>query len=178
MKLSPFLTIFLIMLFSSLAQAQQIDSEKSKVVFEIGNFRINTVEGTFNGMHGKVNFNPNNITNAVFDVCVDAATIDTDIKKRDEHLRGEDFFNASKYPEICIKVQSVERKGDQYIANGELSMTGETGDITIIFTYEDQTLRGKFSVKRLDYGLGPSTSTLTASNEVDITIICKLNFRN
>src|SRR6056297_443640 len=172
MMRTPFLTVFLFLLFSSLAQAQQIDAEKSKVIFEIGNFKINTVEGTFNGMHGKVKFNPDNMTNAVFDVCVDAATIDTDIKKRDEHLRGEDFFNAAKYPEICIKVQSIQRQDDQYISNGELTMTGETGDITIIFTYEDQTLRGKFTVKRLDYGFGAGTSTLTASNEVDITIIC------
>lgn len=176
MKWTLLLVFVATLLFSKLALTQQIDTEKSMVVFEIGNFKINTVEGTFKGMHGKVIFNPDNMTNAVFDVCVDAATVDTDIKKRDEHLRGEEFFNAAKYPEICIKVQSIKKEADQYIANGELTMTGKKGNITIYFTYEDQTLKGKFSVKRLDYGLGANTSTLTASNEVNITIICKLDY--
>lgn len=164
-----------VLVFSFLSAASQpIDKEKSKVLFEIGNFKINTVEGTFHGMHGKVNFNPNDLKNSEFDVCIDAATANTDNNSRDKHLRGEDFFNVKVYPEICIKVNSIEKLNGKFMADSELTMLGVTRSVDIPFVYENNTLTGTFEIKRLDYGLGKGTGTFTVSNEVEITIVCVL----
>lgn len=170
------LTLILIaFIISSLGlNAQKIDSQDSRVLFEVGNLKINTVEGSFKGMRGNVKFNPSEIAKAEFDVCVDAATVDTDNSKRDEHLRSEEFFNPGKFPKICIEVVRIQKDGDKYMANSRLTMLGVTRDVLIPFTFSDQTLKGTFSIQRLNYGLGADTSTFMISNEVEITIICKL----
>jgi len=169
--------IFIIVIISFLSFysfSQPINEDKSKVLFEIGNFKINTVEGTFHGMQGKVNFNPNDLVNSEFDVCIDASTANTGNNSRDKHLRGEDFFNVKVYPEICIKVNSIEKLNGKYMAESELTMLGVTRSVDIPFVYENNTLTGTFEVKRLDFGLGKDTGTFTVSNEVEITIVCVL----
>lgn len=42
---------------------------------------VNSVKGTFKGMSGIVNFDPNNLADSKFDVCIDATTINTGNKK-------------------------------------------------------------------------------------------------
>ena len=169
-----YIKIIILLLVFTNAVSQPVDIERSKVLFEIGNFKINTVEGTFHGMHGKVNFNPNDLVNSEFDVCIDASTANTENNSRDKHLRGEDFFNVKVYPEICIKVNSIEKLNGKYMADSELTMLGVTRSVDIPFVYENNTLTGTFEVKRLDYGLGKGTGTFTVSNDVEITIVCVL----
>ncbi|MDW7692641.1 YceI family protein [Flammeovirgaceae bacterium SG7u.111] len=71
-------TLLLSILVVSASIAQTVDSEKSIVNFKIDNMKINTVEGTFSGMNGNVNFNTNNPANSTFDVRIDASTVNTD----------------------------------------------------------------------------------------------------
>ena len=53
------------------------------VNFRIGNMRVNTVNGTFTGMRGTLQFDPLNLSGSVFSVCIDPATVNTGINRRD-----------------------------------------------------------------------------------------------
>lgn len=156
----------------STISAQSIDKSNSKVSFEISNFRVNDVEGTFTGMEGKVNFDPSDLNNSSFDVCIDAASVNTGIKKRDNHLRTSDFFYVEKYPNICFKSTSISKKGDQYITTGMLTMHGVTKTVMIPFTYSGKTFTGSLKLKRKVYNIGEDTSTFTVGDDVTITIKC------
>lgn len=92
---------------SAIGFSQTINTEKSVVNFKISNMKVNTVKGTFNGMKGEANFKPDNILASIFNVCIDAATVDTGNKKRDEHLQREDYFNVRKYQTICFVSEEV-----------------------------------------------------------------------
>ena len=155
-------------------QAQEIDTENSRVEFEITKLGMLNVEGVIKGMQGTVDFDPAVPENAKFNVCIKAATVKTGIDKRDEHLRTEDFFYVDKYPEICVNSLSVSRTESGYVTKAELTILDVTREVEIPFIYENNTLKGSFTLNRFDYGLGEDTGTVMAGSEVDITIISKL----
>lgn len=155
--------------------AQTINANKSVVNFEIGNLGFNIVNGTFKKMTGKVIFNPTYFANASFEVCVESSTVNTHNKKRDNHLKKEDFFGVEKYPTICFKSESIIIRGVEYLTKGKLTMHGITRQIEIPFTYVDNTFTGFFTVNRYDYNIGSQTSKMMVSQKVEIEIVCVMN---
>ncbi|NOU59853.1 YceI family protein [Marinifilum caeruleilacunae] len=157
--------------FQFLCSSQNIISDKSNIEFRVANLGANKVKGNFSGMTGSVNFDPKNISAASFDVCIDAATLDTRMKKRDAVLKGPKYFDVETYPEICFRSKSVTSTGMSYKVTGTLSMHGERQEAEIIFNYSRKTFTGKLKVNRQDYKLGPSSGVLVGK-QVDITITC------
>lgn len=158
----------------SFANKQEIDQEKSKVTFEISNMKVRTVNGSFSGMKGTIKFNPKDLKNSSFSVCVDAATVNTDNTKRDDHLRTEDFFFVSKYPVICFESELIQKTSTGYMVKGKLTIHGVTKQVTVPFTFENNVLKGSGKINRLDYGIGVDTGTAMVGDEVTITVVCQL----
>ncbi|HLV14132.1 MAG TPA: YceI family protein [Xanthomarina sp.] len=170
-------TLYIVFLFIStlglsLFQNQPIDTSASEVNFKISNFGLNTVKGSFKNMHGTFNFNPKDIENSNFDICIEAATINTGNKKRDKDLRSEDFFEVEKYPNICFKSTTVEKFDGKYITKGNLTVHGVTKVVEIPFEMTNNTFTGYFEIERLDYNVGKDTGTFMVGNTVKITIRC------
>jgi len=172
MYMRIFTTAFLVLSISLTALSQHINSGKSEVNFEVGNLGFNTVDGRFKKMDGMIVFNPNDLSSASFNVCLDASMIDTKNKKRDDHLKNEDFFSVEKYPEICFKSESITKQKESYLVKGKLTMCGVTKLIEIPFTYISKTFSGSFTINRYDYNVGTSTSKFMVSEDVAITIVC------
>jgi polyisoprenoid-binding protein YceI len=159
------------LLSAHFSSAQQtIDAAASKVKFEISNWSISTVEGTFGGMTGTVNINSEDLGNSKIDVCIDAKTVNTENEKRDEHLREEDFFHVEKFPTICFTSTSITTSPEGYIAKGTLTMHGESKEITIPLTYSNNTYNGKLTIDRTEFGVG-SDSGFMVGKEVSLEII-------
>ena len=167
-----FLAVLIFGLISHVT-GQIIHTEKSLIDFKIGNMGVKTVKGTFGGMKGEVRFDTSSLSSSYFNVCIDASTVNTGIKKRDEHLKNEDFFDVANHPVICFKSGHIIKTPEGYVTKGKLTMHGVTREVTIPFLYTQHMLKGTLSVKRLDYGVG-DTGTFLVSDEVDITIICYL----
>src|SRR4029078_10925380 len=92
---------------------------------------------TLSGLKGNIFFDPANLGASNFNVSVDAKTIDTDIENRDEHLRGENYFDVERYPAIVIKsvrISSSTTKPGEYFFMGTLTMRDITKDISFPFT--------------------------------------------
>ncbi|MDQ2179351.1 YceI family protein [Marinifilum sp. D714] len=151
--------------------SQNINTEKSKIEFRVANLGANKVKGNFSGMKGNVNFDPKNISSTSFDVCIDATTFNTRMKKRDKVVKGEKYLDVANYPEICFKSTGVSRNGMSYKLSGILTMHGESKEVEIIFNYSRQTFTGKLQVNRLDFKVGPQSGVLVGK-VIDITITC------
>lgn len=156
------------------ASNSDINQDASLVSFEVKNLSIKTVEGSFKGMHGTVDFNPNDLENSHFHVCVDASTINTGNKRRDNHLREEDFFYVEEYSELCFESENIDATKNGYEVQGKLTMRNVTRIITIPFSYQNKTLTGNFTVKRKDYNVGNNFNNFTISNEVTVSVTCVL----
>jgi polyisoprenoid-binding protein YceI len=94
---------------------------------------------------------------------VQTASVNTNHKKRDDHLRSPDFFNAAKFPTMTYKMKSYTKNGDQYAAVGDLTLLGVTKEVTLTGTFNGTVAdpfggtRAGFSaegtIDRKDFGL-------------------------
>ncbi|MGI5458705.1 YceI family protein [Streptomyces sp. CA-249302] len=116
-----------------------------------------TVKGTFGVVsgHGEVSADGS----ATGTLSLDAASLDTKNAKRDEHLRGGDFFDAANHPEITFAVRSAALSGDTVQVNGQLTVHGisRPQSLTASLTGADAdalTLDTEFTVDRAEFGLG------------------------
>ncbi len=74
------------------------------------------------------------MTKSTVNAVIKAASIDTGIERRDEHLRKADFFDVEKFPEITFKSSRIEKKGKDFIAHGTFMMHGVAKEIMLPFT--------------------------------------------
>lgn len=172
MKKSTLLLIFFFLTSIITVNAQDINTDKSKVKFHITGGGLFKVKGTFTGMQGNFNLNTETLDNSSFDICIDAATINTKNKKRDKHLKNEDFFNIETYPNICFQSNSVSKTETGYLTKGELTLHGVTKTVEIPFDFKNNTFTGNLVINRFDYDLGKDFGTLRVGKEAKITIIC------
>jgi len=114
-----------IMVLPSLATATKwnIDADHSNVGFSVSHLMVSHVKGNFNKYSGIVDINDKDITKSKVDVTIDASSINTNVQKRDEHLKSADFFDVAKYPTLTF----VSKKWTK-AAKGALNVTG---DLTI-----------------------------------------------
>ncbi len=145
---------------------------RSAITFQTKNMGIG-VEGTIGGLQANVQFNPANLASSSIEASVDANTINTDNSSRDEHLRGEDFFNAAHYPKITLKSVSFKhRSGNNYTGTFNLTIKGKTKSMEIPFTFIQKgnslAFKGTFKLNRLEFGIGDSS--LVLSDNVTVII--------
>jgi polyisoprenoid-binding protein YceI len=172
MKNLVWLVLLLLTAGNISAQVMFIDTEASEVEFEVKKFKLFEVEGTFTGMKGTIRFDTSNLEQSNFMVCIDAETVKTGIKKRDNHLRSEEFFDVENFPRICVGSKSIEKKGSGYIMTAALAIRNIEKEVVIPFTYKDKIFEGEFEINRKDYNVGKDFSTFTAGNEIEVEIKC------
>ena len=83
-----------------------IDKDHTTVSFKIRHL-FSKVEGTFNDFAGTFVYDPGHPEQWTAEATIQAASIDTNVEKRDQHLRSKDFFDAGKYPAITFKSTGV-----------------------------------------------------------------------
>jgi len=162
---------------SSFAQNLTPSDPDSKIAFTIKNMGMN-VEGTLKGLKGKMIFDPKNLKSSLFDVTADVNTINTDNKRRDDHLKKPDFFDAEKYPVIAIKTTGIQAKGNNiYFAKAVLTMHGVSKNIQFDFiaktVNEGYNFAAEFSLNRRDYGVGGNSMTMGDEVKVKLDVVGK-----
>jgi polyisoprenoid-binding protein YceI len=161
---------FIILCSFALLSLRPVDSNNS-VTFIIKNFGIDT-KGEFKGLKGTIQWNEENPAASIFNVSINANTINTNIESRDKELKDETYFNTDKYPLITFVSNGIKPGNGNYTATGNLSIKGTTKTITFPFTASKTAngylFNGSFTINRLDFGIGKSSMVL--SDDVDITL--------
>jgi polyisoprenoid-binding protein YceI len=126
-RLVPFMSMLILALAASRVCAQattwQIDPEHTSTQFAVKHMMVSTVRGQFTRTTGTVEWDGKNVSSAVVNIVIDAASIDTHVPTRDNTLRGPEFLNVAKYPTITFKSTKVEPVGP--------GRARVTGDLTI-----------------------------------------------
>jgi len=134
---------------ASANEAYKFDSSGSTIGFTVHQF-LGTTHGKFAGFSGKIDVDREHPENSSVTAQIDVRSIDTQIKKRDDHLRSPEFFNAEKFPRITFKSRSVKRTGPQSgDILGDLTMRGVTRPITLhvkLLTPINETSRTRWAV--------------------------------
>ena len=169
-----YLFLIVTILSGLLINSQTIDTQKSEVSFQIKGGGIFKVKGTFTGFTGDFSFNENDLENSSFSICIDTKTVDSNNKKRDEHLRKEDFFNVEQYPNICFESIEVLKTSDGYKTRGKLTILGITNEVEIPFSFNNNVFTGNIIVNRFDFNLGKDYGTFKVGKEANVSIKCEV----
>jgi polyisoprenoid-binding protein YceI len=89
-----------------------LNKQHTKIGFSIGHMVVSSTDGIFTAFDGKLLFNPQSPEKSGVSVAVSTASIDTDEKARDEHLRTADFFDVEKYPTATFQSTGIKLKSD------------------------------------------------------------------
>ena len=122
---------------SSVAQAKDylIDGAHSSANFKIRHL-ISKTAGTFSDFSGEFSFDEKSPKNFKGEFVIKASSINTNNAKRDEHLRGADFFAVDKHPTLSFKSKEFRpaAKG-KYKLIGDFTMLGVTKPVTFEVEY-------------------------------------------
>ncbi|PWT97225.1 MAG: YceI family protein [Bacteroidetes bacterium] len=174
-------TLFVLALIFAIASSGQNFSPvdgSSSVKFKIKNLGI-SVSGDFKGISGKINFDPNNPDASKFDVSVDAATVNTGIDMRDDHLKGEEYFDVKNYPKISFVSTKITQgpKSGNFIAVGNLTIKKVTKEISIPFKASSQgtdyVFEGEFKINRRDFEVGGGSLTMSDNLTVNLSVLAR-----
>ncbi len=178
MRLTNSITAFVVAGLSSAALANEtykFDPSGSTIGFSVHQF-LGTTHGKFAKFNGRINVDREHPENSSVTAQIDVRSIDTRIKKRDDHLRSAEFFNVEKFPQITFKSRSVKQTGPQSgDILGDLTMHGVTKPVTLhvkLLTPLNETSQTRWGVTvdpitRRDFNLvfAPATETVSGISQ-------------
>jgi polyisoprenoid-binding protein YceI len=169
----------------------ELDSENSSVTFVCKHASFTNVRGMFQKPSGTVVLDEATPVNSKVNATIDVKSITTGVEERDTHLKGPDFFDATKYPVITFVSTGFTKSSDtSYSVTGNLTMRGVTKPVTLAVTASPpfqhygtirRGIEATTSVNRQDFGVGVAAWNVLAEsgglligNTVKITIDAEL----
>ncbi len=114
----------------------KIDATHSQVGFSVRHMVIAKVRGRFTKWNGTLVLNEADLTKSEVRVEIDAASIDTDVADRDNHLRSADFFDVERFPKLTFESSRIEAAGkDSFRVYGDLTIHGVTKEVVLDAEY-------------------------------------------
>ena len=180
-KLFLILTAFVALTaFTTISTTWTNDDAHSQLGFTVTHLGIADVSGTFNDIDVLVQSTQPDFSDASFELTAKAASIDTRVEARNNHLKSVDFFNAEKYPTLNFKSTGIKKAGKtKYKLSGDLTIHGVTKPVTLDLRYKGsvenpmskkQTAGFQLTgtIKRSDFNVGPGFPAAVISDEVRI----------
>ncbi|NQU49727.1 MAG: YceI family protein [Planctomycetes bacterium] len=141
----------------------KMDTTHSWILFKVNHLGLGTAWGSFNKFEGSFVLDSEKAGESSVSLTMDAASVDTNNKKRDDHLKGPDFFNSKEFPTITFTSTKVTGEGKAFKVTGTLEMLGKKKEVTVAMSKigEGQDpwgnhragFEGSFSLDRTDFGM-------------------------
>ena len=179
-----FCTLIVLSMAHAKAPKWEFDRDHSMISFDVRHI-YSITRGFFEDFSGHIFFDLNNIGESGCYFEVQVKSINTNIRKRDNHLRSDDFFAAGKYPLMTFKSELVRHvKANQYEIEGNLTVKDVTKQVVIPLTYlgtrespfeKNRLVAGfeaRFKIDRLEYNVGNGRfyQMGTIGKDVEVTI--------
>jgi polyisoprenoid-binding protein YceI len=184
MKKYLFLTCLLFISTLAFAAEWKSDRAHSSVLFTIKHLVISEVTGRFGDFDIKVNSFRDDFSDMTVEATLKVNSINTEVERRDNDLKSDNFFNAERFPEIRFRSTRVEKIGEnQYKIHGDLSIRDITKPVSFDAVHNGTLRSAKgtragwkatLAINRFDYGLKWNQLTeaggLVAGDMVNITV--------
>ncbi|WP_309055900.1 YceI family protein [Streptomyces sp.] len=161
-----------------------IDPAHSSIGFTVRHAMVTNVRGTFADHEGTLKLDGTDPAASTARIDVRIASVDTGIADRDAHLRGEDFFDAERFPLMTFRsTGAAQLGGDTYRITGDLTIKDVTrplsidlefnGAATDVYGNERVGFEGSAEILRSDWGLtwnaALETGGVMVSDKVKLT---------
>ena len=180
------------LLVPSLSQAAtwKSDPTHASVQFAVSHLMVSTVRGTFDTFDVTATIDENDVSRSSVEATIEVASVNTRNEKRDDHLKGADFFDVATHPTLTFKSKAVEKVQDNaYKVTGDLTLMGVTQEVVLEVTGSPKAMKDPWgnsrvggtvttTINRTDYGLKYNSvldsGGVAIGEEVEITIDIEL----
>jgi len=166
------------------AENYVVDKSHSAVIFGIQHMGLGKTYGRFNDFSGGINFDESSLKKSKIVLSIKTASVDTDNKKRDDHLRNSDFFDAGTYSVMSFNSTSIEKipgKKDVYKVTGQFTLLSETKVISFelkkvgagmhVFAKKPAIgFEAQFTISRKDFDFGKGKAAGAVGDEVSVIV--------
>lgn len=155
------------------AKPHVIDKAHSEINF-VADSRMLSAHGFFGKWDADVKLDAAKYENSMVSISIDAASINTRVDMRDNHLRSADFFDVAKYPTITFKSTGVKQTAANKLEiTGDLTVKGVTKQIVVpasVMFYDKGVgrFRGTLTILRKDFGVSYDPAVNPIENEVQV----------
>lgn len=160
------------------AQEYALDTTHAAVTFQVSHLGLSWTSGRFKEIGGSFRVDAANPARTAFAITAKADSLDTDNAKRDEHLRGPDFFDTRQNPVVGFRSTSVKPLEGGYQVTGDLTLHGVTKPVTVNL-FGGKTAEfpqgvhrtgfsGEFKIKRSEFGMDKMLEAI--GDEVHVTV--------
>jgi polyisoprenoid-binding protein YceI len=133
----------------------RLDSQRSSVEFRATKlWGLVTVKGHFEDYEGQLDLNGS----PALELTIDAASVQTGIRKRDQHLRSPDFFDTENHPQVRFRSDSIDLRADRLKVRGRLSARGSSIPLEL-----------DAQIRQIEGGLEIEATTTAAHRELGMT---------
>lgn len=159
-----------------------LDKNQSSVSFAVTHMVMSDAEGVFKVFNGSLESGKPDYSDGKVEFSIDVKSVNTENANRDKHLKGADFFDATKFPLMSfVSTSFTHLEGSNYKLVGNLTIKDVTKPVTFDVTFaglsSDQktaVFNAKTTIDRFDYGLKWSKMTeaggLVVSKDVRVTV--------
>ena len=140
-----------------------LDRNHTRIGFAVKHMMVTNVRGVFNDFTGHIVFDPADLAASSVEVAIQAASVDTNVERRDNHLRSPDFFDVERFPAIHFRSTRIERMEGGFVAIGDLTIRDVTREVRFPFELNGPIEFGdgrkrlgasaRLTVTRQDWGL-------------------------
>ncbi|MFF5878148.1 YceI family protein [Streptomyces californicus] len=112
-----------------------VEPNHSQIGFTARHIGLARIHGRFNNFAGAVRI-ADRMEDSAMHVIIDAASIDTNVQMRDDHLRSGDFLDVGRYPTLeFYSERFVHRGGSRWGVTGALTLHGVSRTVTLDTQY-------------------------------------------
>lgn len=167
------------------SESWQVDATHSEVNLAVRHMVISKVRGRFARWNAKLQLDTADLARSAVEVDIEAASIDTGVADRDNHLRSPDFLDAQKYPTLSYRSRRVEVLSPERLrVVGDLTIRDVTREVPLEVEYggrgkdpwgnERVGFTATASLDRKDFGLAWNqvleTGGVLVAERVDVEI--------
>lgn len=164
---------------SAFATSWQIQPADSKLNFA-GKQMGSTTRGEFTAYSGDISFDPNKPETGKVNILIDVNSMKTPSPVIAQYLLTDAWFAPTEFPQATFVTDSIRAEGDDYIAEGHLTLRGQTVPVTLPFEFTTDghtaTVQGKTTLQRTAFGIGQGEwgATDIVADEVEVTLDLRL----
>lgn len=155
----------------------QLDPAHTRVECLVKYMGIIDVRSEFRGIDARFNFEDDDPTRWSVEATIDAASFHSWEERRDNKIRGPEYFAVERFPTLDFTSKRVERDGDRYRLIGDLTIHGITREVVLDASYNGEATNARGNVtrgftatttiKRSDFGIHTSSSDGSDRLEAD-----------
>jgi polyisoprenoid-binding protein YceI len=154
----PAIAILAALALPAMARGWRVDPAHSTLTFT-NSYQGVEYAGRFRRFDAMIEYDPNDLAHAKFDVTIDITSLDTQNSERDQTALGTDFFDTAKFPKAHFVTRAFRQGADgKVVADGMLTLRGVSKPVVLTVSFKpnggEATLDVTAQVKRLDFGIG------------------------